>query len=254
MVFIDCGCSVHEILDQDLFDSFTSDTRISALSHVKVVVNQLGGRIRMSRKDYSIQDDQMLPQYGLTGQQLHPVYVIEGIDASGKTSVGPQVAEKIGGGFHEYPSGFKPALSQIDAEATVEARFVFYMSYNLQTSHDILELAIQKPVICVRYLYTTLVYHIVKGLDERWVFAVASLMPLLRPNQVFFLDVSDRSVQMNRLRKRGMLSEDKKMLKKMDEVRSTYLDLARIMPNFTYIDTSYLSKEEVVAEIVRLIK
>lgn len=182
-----------------------------------------------------------------------PFYVIEGIDGSGKSSLGPLVAKSINGLFHEYPISFKPAIRFIDEKASPEARFMFYMGYNVQTSHDVSILAQNGPVICVRYLYSTMVYHIIKGVNEKMIYSVAKSTSLLRPDMVFFLDVSDKNVQIQRLKERGILEEDDRVLEKMDEIRSTYLRLAPIMPRFTHIDTSDMTKIEVINAIINKI-
>lgn len=182
-----------------------------------------------------------------------PFYVIEGIDGSGKSSLGPLVAESIDASFHEYPIAFKPAINIIDEKASPEARFMFYMGYNVQTSHDVSLLAQEGPVVCVRYLYSTMVYHLIKGVNEKMVFDIAKSTPLLRPDIVFFLDVSDQKVHIERLKERGVLAEDNRVLEKMNEIRHTYFRLAPIMPNFTPIDTSYMSKSEVINAIVKSI-
>ena len=187
----------------------------------------------------------------LVDQKNFPFYVIEGIDGSGKSSIGPQVAEAIEGAFYEYPNAFKPAIKFIDSKASPEARFLFYMGYNLQTSHDVLEILNEQPVICVRYIYSTIVYHIVKGVDIKSVFNISRQVSLLRPKQVFFLDVSNKDVQMRRLEKRGLQPEDSRILEKMDLIRNTYLQLSSIMPNFTYIDTSSLTKAQVISAVIK---
>lgn len=195
----------------------------------------------------------ILPANDLIAKKHYPLFVIEGVDGSGKSSLGPIVAKRINGNFHEYPMAFKPALNIIDEGASSSARFMFYMAYNMQTSEDISNFIFKNPVVCVRYIYSTIVYHIVKGVSEKMIFEVAEKVPLIRPERVFFLDVSDKKIQMERINQRGISNEDIRVLEQMELIRKTYLKLSDIMPNFTYIDTSYLSKEEVVSKIVKKI-
>jgi thymidylate kinase len=184
----------------------------------------------------------------------HPFYVIEGIDGSGKSSVGLQVANRVKGAFFEQPECFRLAQPPIDQEADIKARFLFYLGYNIQASEEIARLVQQSPVIGVRYLYTTIVYHIAKGLPADWVWKLAKQLPLYRPTKVFFLDVSDSAVQKERIRKRGVTDEDKRTFDIMNRIRSLYLDIQQVMPGFTYIDTSCLTMEQVIHQITNEIK
>lgn len=195
-----------------------------------------------------------LPTEGLVIPRKFPLYVIEGIDGSGKSSVGPLVANKIGAAFHEYPKAFKPGIQSVDDLASPEARFMFYMGYNLQTYHDVSQILNLKPVICVRYLYSTIVYHIVKGVDKKFIYDIVKRVPLLRPQQVFFLDVRDKNIQMNRMSERGILSEDLRVIEKTEAIRATYLEHLKFMPNATYIDTSNMTMSQVVEDIISKIQ
>lgn len=191
-----------------------------------------------------------LPYDNQVPATAYPFYVIEGIDGSGKSSIGPLVAERIQAAFFEQPASFRLAQPFIDQEADIKARFLFYLGYNLQTSKEITQMASNRPVIGVRYLYTTIVYHIAKGLPEDWVWEMVSNLPLLRPRKVFFLDVSDPDVQKERIGRRGATDEDKRTFEIMSQIRSLYFDFQSTMPGFTYIDTSYLSMEEVTNKII----
>lgn len=184
----------------------------------------------------------------------YPLYVIEGIDGSGKSSIGPLVARQLQASVVEQPASFRLAQPFIDEGADIHARFLFYLGYNLQASAEIRQLARERPAICIRYLYSTIVYHIAKGLPEDWVWEMASKLPLVRPRKVFFLDVSDPAVQQERIGRRGATEEDKRTLEIMSRIRSLYLKIQPAMPGLTYIDTSFLTMEEVTNKIINEVK
>lgn len=86
--------------------------------------------------------------------------VLEGLSGTGKTTIGKLLAKKIGAGFYKSPGPlFDSIRDKVDKEADLTARFFFYLAGVIQTSRDVSLILKFKPVVCDRYLLTTLCYH-----------------------------------------------------------------------------------------------
>jgi thymidylate kinase len=115
-------------------------------------------------------------------------YVIEGVDGAGKSTLGQLLSSKIGGIHYETPSKiFKPSQPLIDQSASVNAQFLFYLSANAQASNDITTMRANQPVVCVRYIYSTIAYHVAKGLELDWAISLINSTNLVLPSKVFLL-------------------------------------------------------------------
>jgi len=183
-------------------------------------------------------------------EQKQGFYVIEGIDGSGKSTLAQSLSLNIKGLHYETPSNlFKPSQSFIDRSASAEAQFLFYLSANVQVSNDIAALRGNQPVVCVRYIYSTIAYHVAKGLSFDKAMTIANLVNLETPVKIFLLDVSEPK-QIERLSKRGFSEEDKRNFDKMARIRENYRKLVEIFPNFLVIDTDNLVPGEVLRTVL----
>lgn len=103
-----------------------------------------------------------------------------------------------------------------------------------------------KPIILDRYKLTTLVYHVVMGVNVN----LSDFDEILNPDLIVYLKV-DQKIQMERLQKRGLSAGDRRMLNFQLDIRNEYEKRLRaeIVPVLE-VDTSNLSIYEVMEEIV----
>lgn len=91
---------------------------------------------------------------------MNPFIVFEGVDGSGKTTIGKKLAQEIGGVYIRTPSeGYRPARSYVDSSNSSEAKLLFYLSSVVHASHQIALSRQTKPVVCDRYVWSTLIPH-----------------------------------------------------------------------------------------------
>ena len=134
--------------------------------------------------------------------------VLEGLSGSGKTTIGKIVAKRIKGEFYRTPpSLFAGSFrNRIDKCASDSARFLFYLVGVIQASDEISHILADRPVVCDRYLLTTLCYHRALGVQIN--ISDSAFRPLLRPNFTFLI-VCKKAIRLKRLYSRGLSFNDK---------------------------------------------
>lgn len=171
---------------------------------------------------------------------------IEGIDGVGKTTVSQLFARRHGFHYYKSPSGPLARVRSIaDEELDPVARFFFYRA---ATQHDstVIEALLQRgPVICDRYIYSTIAYHVV--MDPR--IATYSVQEHLCIPDVVILLAAKEEERLRRLGCRGgasIMDKDSEML------RQVHAALRALCHH--EIDTTNLSMSDVderITEIVR---
>jgi len=143
--------------------------------------------------------------------------VIEGLSGSGKTTIGQLVAEKIGAEFYKSPGPlFNSIRDKVDEGADLTSRFFFYLAGTIQTSKEISLILKTKPVVCDRYLLTTLCYHRAIGVT---IDIPDSLFePLVKPSYTFLVTCEEKK-RLIRLYSRGLSYNDKQERKLQVEQR-----------------------------------
>ncbi|MCT7992572.1 deoxynucleoside kinase [Laspinema olomoucense] len=186
-----------------------------------------------------------------------PFYIIEGVDGAGKTTLGNLLSSRLNASFYERPNGFGQAMELINPVASPTSRFLFFLAYTQQTSDEVSAIRSIKPVVCVRYIYTAIVYHVIKGLDIEWACSIANSLVLEKPTKIIFLDVINKKERLARLNERGLTREDELMLDKIEEVRYHYVNVVKklgVEELIVNIDTSGKTPPKVLTEAISGLK
>ncbi len=180
--------------------------------------------------------------------------VFEGIDGSGKTTQSKMLSKKVNGKYTFEPTDGdigryirkilcgkkceKETLALLFAADRVE--HVVNIKNDLKKTH----------VICDRYLYSSMVYQSIQGIDLEFIMSINRFAK--RPDVMIFLDVSiDESLKrMNEKSKE--IFENKDTLKKVKKKYYEIIEKELFKPKYGYviIDTTNKSICEVHKEIV----
>ncbi|MBR9703169.1 hypothetical protein GOV10_03975 [Candidatus Woesearchaeota archaeon] len=151
----------------------------------------------------------------------------EGVDGSGKTSVGQSLTELVQGHYLSTPGEqFKPIRKYINLCDT-ETKFLFYLSSVMDASQKIGEIIQFRDVVCDRYLWSSLVSH---GVDtglgyEGLILKSENLVRNIRePDLTVLLTVSEEE-QIKRMYGRGNISVNDKVCLEDAQHRMRFRDL-----------------------------
>ena len=103
--------------------------------------------------------------------------------------------------------GFNLLKDYVRSTASVEASFYFYLASALHKSARIQALLKEQWVICDRYVYSTIAYHVAKGFPRSAVPDLAQL-PLKMPDYFFLVTVSERERLQRVSKKIGATTDD----------------------------------------------
>ena len=177
--------------------------------------------------------------------------VLEGLDGTGKTTVASalKVAMKESGRptvcVRTPLPPYDQIASKVIALGTVESRFAFFLASIFDASERIRKQLSDTSVVCDRYVYSTLAYHLALGVDRRFVEAVPRV---LQPDFKFLLTV-DEKTRRRRITERGKMTAGDRSSRDdvalVDRIRDEY---ARF--EFSAIDTGEGNPEEVAKSIL----
>ena len=170
--------------------------------------------------------------------------VLEGLDGSGKTSVGEALVKNHSYEFVKTPSAEYDYLSSYIAKQSHYVRLMYYYAGNFNMSDYISQLS--NNVICNRYIYSTMAcfsyfnnipinetYEMMKLLNEN----------IILPDLVIYLSVP-KNILLERLKSRGTTVSymDNYLLHNPDTViEDTFLSLCEIMSKqikYAVVDSS----------------
>ena len=178
---------------------------------------------------------------------LHPFICIEGIDGTGKSTVARRVAELLNGIYYKTPpEPFASIRKTVDRVRDPYARAMYYVASVAYAASEIRCLREIAPVVCDRYIYSTVAYHAVLSPD---VGTLLQSLPFDPPDESFVL-IAEEAVRLKRLSDREMDGERVPLNRDYDggflaKVEEKFLTLGLVV-----IDTTNLTSNDVAAQIV----
>lgn len=176
---------------------------------------------------------------------MKKLIVFDGCDGVGKTSCALELCKEIDAVYYKTPPKiFDGIRAVIESTPNYDLRFYYYLSSVLYASEEIKKILESKHVVCDRYIYSTIVYHRILGvnIDPE----VENLV--LRPDYGFCLHAREEVVQ-KRLSKRtifGKFDNNFEIQKKAFEEFKTF--------NLSFFETSDLNVNESVKSIIGQLK
>lgn len=126
--------------------------------------------------------------------------VLEGISGSGKTELCTRLSQQISGQYYTTPPDlYRRIRSEADKTLDLRSRFLFYLSSVVQASAEINEILKVRSVVCDKYIWSTICYHTVLGLNMN---GTLSGIDILKPDHVFLV-VCEEEKRLERLRNRA---------------------------------------------------
>jgi len=181
----------------------------------------------------------------------HLFICIEGVDGVGKTVVGELLARRLNGKYYKTPPPPYDSIRRlIDHNAAPLARFLFYLSSVAFASREIESLVQKSPVVCDRYIWSTLAYHVEMDPNMPFLEVPSSI---LKPHYAFLL-VADEGVRNERIQRRSncaapfhdeVLEADQSLLNRVEKRLASY--------GLQRVDTAYDTPEATVDRILSII-
>jgi dTMP kinase len=134
--------------------------------------------------------------------------VFEGLSGSGKTTIAKKIAKMIGGIYYKTPPyPFSTIRNKIDKYCDYDSRFLFYLSSVNYASKNIEKLLESKPVVCDRYILTTICFHKVLGVNVNNI-----KLSIIKPDFTFLITCKENE-RRKRIIYRGLTYNDKMEIK-----------------------------------------
>lgn len=192
----------------------------------------------------------------------HPLIVVEGLDASGKTTVTRLLSKRLGGIKMSTPGPQFSALRPFFDQQPNHIRRAYYSLSNYAAAFEINKLLEKQPVVLDRFWHSTAAYALAGQVDDvadlpatgdqiyQW---PKDLKPY--PDKVFFLQVTE-AVRMERIsRRQTEHTEEENRLAKEANFRKVINEAYRRMydPQIVEIDSTRPVKD-VVNNIFDIVK
>jgi len=181
----------------------------------------------------------------------YPFIVLEGIDGVGKTTVARLLADQLDAEYVSTPTNpFSQIRLSIENMREINVRFHYYLCAVICSAPAIRKLLVQKPVVCDRYIASTIAYH--RAMEVEMNHIDLQNLPIVAPSHAFLLVANDET-RKKRIADREVpsahdyvLERDHSLLKRV-ELEFYRLDLS-------IIDTSNSTPCEVVTRILNQMK
>jgi thymidylate kinase len=129
--------------------------------------------------------------------------VLEGISGSGKTELGTRLSRQISAQYYTTPPAmFRTIREEADRILCLKSRFLFYLSSVVQASWEISKILENQSVACDKYIWSTICYHRVYGLNVMMPHSTFYLQP-----DYSFLVVCEEEKRLERLLHRGIIKD-----------------------------------------------
>ncbi|MFH1178485.1 MAG: hypothetical protein V1711_02065 [bacterium] len=161
----------------------------------------------------------------MSGGNGYKFIVLEGISGSGKTELGTRLSRQISAKYYTTPpSMFGKIREEADRILCLRSRFLFYLSSVIQASWEIGKILETQSVVCDKYLWSTICYHRVYGLD------VEMPPPILyRKPDYTFLVVCEDEKRIERLFLRGAIKDAKQHSLRQENERRCLIEFRKYL-------------------------
>jgi len=185
-------------------------------------------------------------------------FALEGVDGSGKSTVGKSLAEQAGGIYMKTPGEqYKAVRAHIDNGTPKETKLLFYLATVMDASAQIGRMLLTQPVICDRYIWSSLIPHAAyhdEDLGELERIWQPFSQRITQPTNTVLLTVSEdeQSARMGRDRDIATLSASDRFCLNADKrrkVRTLYETVAN-RDGWVVVDTTQRDPEKVAREIL----
>ncbi|MFH1802524.1 MAG: hypothetical protein ABH864_03660 [archaeon] len=184
-------------------------------------------------------------------------FALEGVDASGKSSIGKSLAEQTGGIYMKTPGEqYKAVRAHIDNGTPKETKLLFYLATVMDASAEIGKILATQPVVCDRYIWSSLIPHAAyhdEDLGELERIWRPFSQRITQPTNTVLLTVSEdeQLARMGRDRDTATLSASDRFCLDQDKRRKVR-DLYEMVANrdgWVVVDTTGRNADDVAVEI-----
>ncbi|MFA6227443.1 MAG: hypothetical protein WC631_03130 [Candidatus Paceibacterota bacterium] len=142
----------------------------------------------------------------MRNEKVPKFIVLEGISGSGKTELGVKLSQQISAQYYTTPPAlYRKIREEVDKTLCLESRFLFYLSSVVQASWEISKILETQSVVCDKYIWSTICYHTVYGLDVK----IPPSTTYRQPDYTFLV-VCEEEKRLERLSHRGVVKDKEK--------------------------------------------
>jgi len=142
-------------------------------------------------------------------ESMNQFLLLEGVDGSGKTTIGKKWAQTNSGLYIKTPGEeYEIIRDYIDNETTPETKLLFYLCSVFDASKKIEENLMYKSVVCDRYFWSSLIMYAVyydkdfAEIEQIWKPITKNL---IKPHHTILIQVNEEE-QLNRLKIKGEIN------------------------------------------------
>ncbi len=188
------------------------------------------------------------------------LYNLEGLDASGKTTLAENLAKEYDGLLtHCPPDWMRTFRKPFNETKNSNVRLLYYAFSNVWVDQMIIQPVLKntdKDVFQDRSLLTTLVAHDSMGASPFWMNIWTGIGRMItKPSMAFLIHV-DNKVREERMMKRNVItSDDIESLKNQDAMELKYLTWAETLHwNITPFDNTHQTAESATRALTQIIR
>lgn len=181
---------------------------------------------------------------------MSQIYVIEGVDSCGKTTICKRLSKLMGWKYISTPSGiFKKTFPEVEKFGDEQIGFTYLLSALLYTTYLMKKESKKEIIICDRYYPTILAYS--KAINFNQDFVDLKKIPIVKPNKIIHIYVNYKKIK-KRLKNKNHPSVDELTMMKKEGFYNTLVNEYRKYCDLE-IDATNLSIDEVIKKVNYLI-